>query len=67
MPYKFKYEIACQYFPFVEGKTALRYLMRELRRRPDLMRRLEEAGFTQAGQRFSPREQAIIIEELGEP
>lgn len=67
MPYRFKQDVAKEYFPFVSGRTAQRYLMRELRRQPELMARLVAAGFCTDRQRFSPREQELIREALGAP
>ena len=62
-----KKELALQYFPDSQPRTAVNHLMSWIARCPQLQALLAETGYTNSCKTFTPRQVKHIVEQLGEP
>lgn len=66
--YIFKYQLAMAYFPEVRPETASKLLSKEITHNAPLMAALQATGYDhRTTHRFSPRQQQILFQFLGEP
>jgi len=66
--YIFKYQLAMAYFPEVKPETASKLLSKKITRNASLMAALQATGYDhRTAHRFSPKQQQILIQFLGEP
>ena len=62
-----KKELALQYFPDSQPRTAVNHLMAWICRCPSLMDQLQMACYEKCSKGFTPRQIRLIVEHLGEP
>jgi len=60
-------ELAILYFPNITPQSASSQLTRWIRRDPDLMDELNQAGYIKQQRMFTPLQLEILLDHLGEP
>jgi len=60
-------ELALLYFPDITPQSASSQLTRWIRRDPDLMDELIQAGYIKQQRMFTPRQLEILLDHLGYP
>ena len=62
-----KKELALQYFPDSNPRTAVNHLMSWIRQCSQLWEQLRDTGYSTTSKAFTPRQVRIIVQHLGEP
>ena len=62
-----KKELALQYFPDSQPRTAVNHLMAWIARCPELVDELAHTGYVTNAKSFTPRQVGLIVKHLGAP
>lgn len=62
-----KKELALMYFPQSTPHVAVNHLMAWINQAPELLERLQAAGYQKTNKVFTPRQTRLILEEFGDP
>ena len=60
-------QLAMLYFPGIQPKSASSQLSQWIRRDEDLLADLLKAGYKKGQRMYTPRQVAILVDNLGEP